>query len=54
MYVGSSMVVDPAGVALARIGDNEGLVVAEMTAERVCEVRDRNPSLANRRWSSVR
>ena len=49
MYVGSSMVVDPAGVAIARLGDEEGIAVAEVTRERVAEVRARNPSLANRR-----
>ena len=49
MYVGSSMVVDPAGVALARIGDEEGLAVADITRRAGREVRHRNPSLANRR-----
>lgn len=54
MYVGSSMVIDPAGVAIARLGDEEGIAVAEVTAGRVSDVRMRNPSLANRRLPSVR
>jgi predicted amidohydrolase len=53
-YVGSSMIVDPAGVALSRLGDEEGVVVAELTAERLSEARTRNPSLENRRLRSVR
>jgi predicted amidohydrolase len=53
-YVGSSMVVDPMGVAVARLGDETGLITADLTPERVAEVRERNPSLANRRFPTVR
>jgi len=49
MYVGSSMVVDPAGVALAKLGDEEGLAVCDVSLERLAEIRVRNPSLVNRR-----
>jgi predicted amidohydrolase len=48
-YVGHSMVVDPMGIMLAAIGDEEGLVVADVDAERLSAARSRNPSLANRR-----
>lgn len=54
MYVGSSMIVDPAGVAVSRLGDEEGVAVAELTAERLSEARTRNPSLENRRLRAVR
>jgi predicted amidohydrolase len=43
------MVVDPMGIILAAIGDEEGLVVADVDAERLSAARSRNPSLANRR-----
>ena len=52
-YVGSSMIVDPMGVPVARLGDEAGVITADLTLERVREVRERNPSLANRRVSTV-
>ncbi len=48
-YCGCSMVVDPMGVVLAALGDEEGVVTAELDASRVASVRRHNPSLANRR-----
>jgi predicted amidohydrolase len=48
-YCGRSMVIDPMGVAVAALGDEEGVVTAELDAGRISEVRTRNPSLANRR-----
>jgi predicted amidohydrolase len=53
-YSGSSMVVDPMGVVIARMGDETGVIAAEVSADRLHAVRDRNPSLANRRLGSVR
>jgi predicted amidohydrolase len=53
-YAGSSLVVDPMGVAVARLGDETGLITADLSPERVREVRERNPSLANRRFPTVR
>jgi deaminated glutathione amidase len=53
-YAGSSMVVDPMGVAFARLGDETGLITADLSPDRVREVRERNPSLANRRFRTVR
>ncbi|HSS68904.1 MAG TPA: carbon-nitrogen hydrolase family protein [Nocardioidaceae bacterium] len=53
-YSGSSMVVDPMGVAIARLGDETGVATADVTLDRLREVRQRNPSLANRRLPAVR
>lgn len=53
-YVGCSMLVDPMGVAVARLGDEEGVATADLSAERLAEVRRHNPSLANRRTADVR
>lgn len=50
-YVGHSRVVDPFGEVLAGLGDEEGVAVAEITADRVTTCRQAMPSLANRRWS---
>jgi len=38
------------GVALAALGDGEGLAVAPIDAEVTAATRVRNPSLANRRY----
>ena len=53
-YSGISMVVDPFGVELVRLGDDEEVAVAEVTAERVIEVRERMPSLEHRRFHIAR
>jgi deaminated glutathione amidase len=55
---GGSMIVDPWGEVLARAPDGEGFVTAELDMERLEEVRDKLPSLANRipgayRWPST-
>ena len=47
---GHSMIIDPMGEVLASMEDEPGVVVADVTAERVSAVRERNPSLANRRF----
>jgi predicted amidohydrolase len=49
-YCGHSMVVDPFGVTLARLGDDEGVAVADVTGARVTDVRQRMPSLDHRRF----
>jgi predicted amidohydrolase len=46
---GSSMIVDPMGVAVARAGEVEQMLVGDVRPERVAGVRKVNPSLANRR-----
>jgi predicted amidohydrolase len=50
-YCGLSQVIDPQGVALASAGEADGHVVATVSAERLADVRKRNPSLQNRRYS---
>ena len=48
--VGCSMVVDPMGVALASLGDGEGIALAPLDRAVTAATRERNPSLANRRY----
>jgi predicted amidohydrolase len=48
---GNSMVVDPWGVVVARAGDGERVVVAEIDRERLRRIRRELPSLANARLS---
>ena len=48
-YIGCSMIIDPMGVALAALGDETALAVADVTPSRLADVRRRNPSLENRR-----
>ncbi len=48
--VGNSMVVDPMGIEVATIGDDEGFVIAWPTPQRITEVRQTNPSLLVRRF----
>ena len=50
-YSGHSVVVDPYGITLTELGDDETVAVAEVTAERTTEVRTRMPSLQHRRFS---
>jgi predicted amidohydrolase len=49
--IGNSMVVDPLGVVRARLSAEPGLLVAELSAERVADARRRLPVLANRRFT---
>lgn len=51
--VGNSMVVDPMGVALASLGEEQGVVVAWVSAERIRRTRKVNPSLTLRRFGVV-
>jgi predicted amidohydrolase len=46
---GNSMIVDPWGTVLARAGDEEGVIVAEIDRARLRQVRRDLPSLANAR-----
>lgn len=48
--VGMSLVVDPMGVALAALGEAEGVVTAVIDPQRVATVRTINPSLRLRRF----
>jgi predicted amidohydrolase len=47
-YIGCSMVIDPMGVVVAALGEESGLVIADVDAARVATVRRANPSLLNR------
>ncbi|AOW94354.1 hydrolase [Rhodococcus sp. WMMA185] len=48
---GASMIVDPMGVILASLGERVGTAVATVCAERIAEVREKNPALALRRFT---
>jgi deaminated glutathione amidase len=58
-YSGNSAIVDPMGVVVASIGETEGLVLHTLSPERVAAVRQKLPSIANRRpevyerWASA-
>ena len=47
--IGRSMVVDPMGVILSATGAEPGLVVAEISLQRLAQVRATNPALLGRR-----
>ncbi len=51
MYSGRSLIVDPLGVVVASLGEQPGVAVAEIGAERVAAVRARLPSLQHRRFT---
>lgn len=48
--IGNSAVVDPAGVALAALGEAPGIGVGVLERERLEQVRSVNPALARRRY----
>jgi len=48
--VGRSAVLDPMGVVVAEAGEDEAVVLAEVTRARIDEVRETVPVLANRRF----
>ena len=50
---GHSTVLDPMGVALAGVGEAEGLATAVIERERLEQVRATNPALALRRYTVV-
>lgn len=49
-YCGHSMLIDPMGVTVAALGEAEGVVTGEISADRLAAVRARNPALQHRRW----
>ncbi|RIQ21614.1 carbon-nitrogen hydrolase family protein [Jiangella rhizosphaerae] len=53
-YCGLSQLVDPLGVVVAALGDDEGRLAAELDPERVAAARTRNPALRHRRSWPVR
>jgi predicted amidohydrolase len=46
---GNSMIVDPWGVVLARVGDGEGVAVAELDGAYLAQVRRELPALEHRK-----
>ncbi|MFE9327926.1 carbon-nitrogen hydrolase family protein [Nocardia sp. NPDC052278] len=48
---GASMIVDPTGVVLAELGDEPGVLTADIDLEQLATVRRTNPSLALRRFA---
>lgn len=46
-FCGESRIVDPMGVVVAGIGEEEGVIVAEISPERVRAVREKSPTLKN-------
>jgi deaminated glutathione amidase len=53
-YAARSLVVDPFGAELAGLAEAEGIAVAEISKERLAEVRARLPLLAQRREARAR
>jgi predicted amidohydrolase len=52
-YTGLSTIIDPLGVALASLPEDEGAAVAELRRDRLDDVRRRLPVLANRRLDAT-
>ncbi|MFI7668305.1 carbon-nitrogen hydrolase family protein [Nocardia sp. NPDC049526] len=48
---GASMIIDPAGAVLAELGDEPGVLTADIDLEQLAAVRRTNPSLALRRFA---
>lgn len=48
--IGASLVVDPLGTAIARLGADPGLLVADIDQASVAAAREQLPVLANRRF----
>lgn len=51
---GRSMIVDPWGVVLAQAPDEETFAIADLNLDRLAEIREQLPSLANRRPEAYR
>ena len=49
-YCGRSAIIDPMGVPVVALGEADGVAVADISAERLADVRARNPALEHRRW----
>jgi len=50
--VGHSAILDPMGVAIARVAEEEGLAYGDVTRERIDSVRATNPALTLRRFTT--
>ncbi|RCW99647.1 carbon-nitrogen hydrolase family protein [Marinomonas foliarum] len=51
--VGNSAIIDPMGITLASVGENSGVALAELSNERLGNVRKINPALTLRRYKVV-
>ena len=51
--VGLSMIVNPLGQQVAALGTEPGLIHADLSADRLREVRDLVPSLQHRKYRVV-
>lgn len=49
--IGHSMVADPLGVVITRLGEQPGLAIADVDAGRIAAARTQLPVLANRRFA---
>jgi predicted amidohydrolase len=47
---GNSMIIDPMGVVVASLGEGTGTAAGAVSAERIAEVRKKNPALRLRRF----
>ncbi|WP_430592586.1 carbon-nitrogen hydrolase family protein [Humidisolicoccus flavus] len=47
---GQSTIIDPMGVTMANLGERHGVAIAHIESARLSEVREKNPSLALRRY----
>jgi predicted amidohydrolase len=50
---GNSMIVDPMGVVLASLGEEDGLATATLDPSRIARVREKNPAIRLRRFAVV-
>ncbi|KAF0960733.1 carbon-nitrogen hydrolase family protein [Rhodococcus sp. T7] len=50
---GASMIVDPMGVVIASLGERTGTAIGTVSAERIAEVRAKNPALSLRRFGVI-
>ncbi|MQB07276.1 carbon-nitrogen hydrolase family protein [Agrobacterium tumefaciens] len=54
LSTGASMIVDPMGIVVAQLREGAETRSAEVSVQRVIDVRATNPSVANRRFSVMR
>lgn len=48
---GNSLIVDPMGIVVAALGEEDGVATAEISSDRIKRVRAKNPALALRRFT---
>jgi predicted amidohydrolase len=48
---GNSMIIDPMGVIVASLGETPGTACGDVSADRIAEVRGKNPALSLRRFT---